>query len=257
MKKFEIQGAAIICTDTETNNVILFEPKLWTWINKQEFDENQQISFVDVNNVPYKNQETIFLSEAVDSEGTPFTEQTFALFISENLGKTSGGSGPEANSETFTVESNNSLTVPAYTLSDVITGLEWIGTPRGFEIDPINNAVKNISGEPLNIVGQVAFHINRSSGGGTTIFRFFSERSSDNGVSWTQNANSLRNFSIGRDGIDYKSGFSFTDNAWNDGDLIRFRFSREGRSVAIEPVSANFGNGVLTSHSFIWHMKKV
>ena len=153
----------------------------------------------------------------------------------------------------FTVDSDDTFTVP--TNASFVTGLEVIGTMKGFSLDTVNEAVENVSGRTLNMTGMVSFQLERT-GGGDTILWFYSESSTD-GITWTKNAKSLREIKIGKDGVDYKSGFSFTQVPWNNGVKIRFMFEVDtANSLEFLSVNNEFGGDTVTSHAFVWNMSE-
>lgn len=156
---------------------------------------------------------------------------------------------------TFTVESDDTFSVPIDTAPANMTGLTSTGTLTGVTVDTATGSVINSSGRSLNMTGTLAFQLERNSTGDVTLW-FYSESSSD-GISWTKNSNSLREIVVVRDGVDYKSGFSFTQSAWASGDYLRFKFGCSSASkLEFLQRSKVFEGDTVLSHSLIWNMSE-
>ena len=97
--KFEILGNNLVLTNTETSSVVFDEfAKESSYVSSKLDGGVAQVVYPITGN---KNPSTAFgdvirysvlLSNAVDSDDTPFTAATFRDFCRNNLGKTSGGS---------------------------------------------------------------------------------------------------------------------------------------------------------------------
>ena len=94
--KFEIQGTALIVTDTVTSEIKLDRPAKETYYQSHELDKGNIVLY-DTSGVNpyscyiYKNT----LTNSVDSNDVQFTAETFRTFVHENLGKSSPqGGGP-------------------------------------------------------------------------------------------------------------------------------------------------------------------
>lgn len=172
----------------------------------------------------------------------------------EIVNKTREKKGDLLNAKaTFHLKSFDTVVIGDTTASSIMTGLSQIGIIRGFELDVATNSIKNISGRPLQMQGTLAIQVSHS-GAQPVNFYVFSERSAD-GVTWVTNNNSLRENTIAKDGIDYRTIASFTDTPIEDGEYVRFRFARDGAGNATLLSADETIDGVsIDGHSFNWTM---
>jgi len=159
------------------------------------------------------------------------------------------------NKATFTFVSDDTFVIPIDTTPSHMTGLLYIGSLKGVTIDTATGSAVNSSGRSLNMTGTLAFQLERVSQGDVTLW-FYSERSND-GINWAKNINSLREIVVSKDGIDYKSGFSFTQNTWQDGEYLRFQFCcSDSLKLKFLQRSKVIGLDSVLSHSLIWNMSE-
>lgn len=102
-----------------------------------------------------------------------------------------------------------------------INGLTVIKSDGGFTVDANDGKVKNETGRILKYcTGTISFQPDKT-GGGVTLLNFWSERSLD-GVTWTQNSNSLRSMEVSNSGETFKTSVSSVED-WNPNEYLRFR----------------------------------
>jgi len=90
-EKIEIINNALVVTNTGTGIISISEPSKDYWYKESDLQIGR-VTFYDANGLKGDFQITqpiINLSDAVDSELTPFTESTFRTFCTANLGKSS------------------------------------------------------------------------------------------------------------------------------------------------------------------------
>lgn len=87
-KKIEIIGKSLVITDTVSSEVILDVPKSEYYYKIKKLVEDSQIVLYNLDFKDNINSKPalIFLSEAVDSALTPYTEESFISFCRNNLG---------------------------------------------------------------------------------------------------------------------------------------------------------------------------
>ncbi len=170
----------------------------------------------------------------------------------------SGGSTPTVVEKTyFSVLSKTSISVsgdndnPSY-FEDII-----LIKAGGFEIsDALTGAVKNISGRTIELMkGTVSFNPD-NVGGGSPEFYLFSERSED-GITWTLNADSLRPIEISNNSETFRTVVSTVVDLPNNYHL-RFRMFTDTGSVNFDPTAANvLGGQTITGPSVDWNLNEV
>ena len=154
----------------------------------------------------------------------------------------------------FTVDSDDTFSVPDSTTPSFITGLTQVNGINGFTIDSATGSVRNTSGKDLIMTGNVAMQYTRS-GVGDTEFFIYSQKSSD-GINWTANTDSLRYLRIDKDGIGYKSIVSFLGTPWANGDYIRFMFGKTGNTLEFQKLTQTLGGVSVSGHAFFWTMQE-
>ena len=103
--KIEIVNNALSVTNTISTEIELFQPTSFTWYEEDSLKSGfvkfygitDQIN-KDTNKYEYNKVGNSFagypIAECIDSTDTPFTDETFRTFTSDNLGKSNGGSTP-------------------------------------------------------------------------------------------------------------------------------------------------------------------
>ena len=137
-----------------------------------------------------------------------------------------------------------------------LTGMSLSDASSGFISVDTNGAIVNNSGREIkSMTGSISFQPNKT-GGGTTSLRLWSERSVD-GVSWTQNSESLRTIEIANNGETFKTSISAILN-WEDGHYLRFRvYASGGGSVSfISPTDTVLGGEIIVGASVIWELSE-
>lgn len=87
--KFEIVNNSLVVTNTDTNRIVLDEPKQFMYYNFKYLTLDTDPRIVIQNTQSTKKNiidKDIRLSQAVDSTLTPFNETTFTDFVRNNLG---------------------------------------------------------------------------------------------------------------------------------------------------------------------------
>lgn len=122
-------------------------------------------------------------------------------------------------------------------------------------LDAATGLVKNNTGRTLTMTGTVSFQTSQGAGGASELF-FWSERSNNDGVSFTENALSLRTSEVGNNAGNSQTKFSAVVN-WLDGESVRFAAYRTGGSVTLDSPSTivNGGNAV-EGVSFAWQLNE-
>ena len=90
-KKIEINGSALIVTDTISGLIIISQPSKDIWYKEKDLSEIDRVSFYDANGIQggaiYSKDLVPFqLSEAIDKDGTPFNQASFREFCVNYLG---------------------------------------------------------------------------------------------------------------------------------------------------------------------------
>lgn len=150
-----------------------------------------------------------------------------------------------------TVTINDSPTAPSF-----FTDLELNPNSKGFELTPATGAIRNVSGRLLKAcVGSISFQPNKGVGG-VTLLHLWSERSSD-GVTWTQNENSLRSIEISNSGETFKTSISAVGDL-ADGEYTRFRcYALSGGAIDfVSPTDTVLGGEVIRGASIIWELSE-
>lgn len=86
-KRFSIVGGSLRCVDTITGDILFSEPSRDIWYLEQKLQQGV-IQLYDCNTSLNSEGmfDIIFLADAQDSSGTPFTESTFRTFVFNSLG---------------------------------------------------------------------------------------------------------------------------------------------------------------------------
>lgn len=127
----------------------------------------------------------------------------------------------------------------------------------GASLDFLDGSVKNVSGRAIpQMVGTISFQPNKG-GGGVTLLHLWSERSNDDGTTWTQNSNSLRAIEISNSGETFKTSLSAILN-WAPDELIRFRiYALSGGSITfVSPTDTVLGGEVINGYSVAWELSE-
>jgi len=150
---------------------------------------------------------------------------------------------------TFHAKSLDTVVLGDAIAPSIMTGIQFIGAFRGFEIDVATQSFKNISGRPLQMTGALAIQV--LHGGAQAVELYVYSESSIDGISWVKNDNSLRKNTITKEGVDYRTISAFTDAPWQDGTYIRFRFAREGAgTLTLAPTSETLDGELIEGHSY-------
>ncbi len=85
-----------------------------------------------------------------------------------------------------------------------------------------NGEIRNLSGRTIDVVTGTFSFTPQKDGAGTTILYIVSERSTDGGVTWTPNIESLRTFELQRDINQFGTKLSMLFN-WLPNEIVRFK----------------------------------
>lgn len=133
--------------------------------------------------------------------------------------------------------------------------LNLVDTPVGFEYEASTQSIRNRSGRSVDGVGMLGIQAVRTGGGEATLY-IYSE-TSDDGVTWTPNLNSLREWVLKKDAIDFLSIPSVTISAWGDGQRIRFKFYKEGTGgVTLLTPEKTVSGETIKGQSMIWYINE-
>ena len=153
--------------------------------------------------------------------------------------------------DTITVSTN--AMAPSY-----VTGvtLSPTGSAEIAIADAATGAVVNNSDRAITMQGTVTYQVDNGTGG-TAQLLVWSERSDDNGVTWTLNDNSLRTSEVSN-----TSASSQTKSAaiadWQPGQWNRFVFANVGAgSLTLDSPSATVAGGVVGGFSFFFALVEV
>ncbi len=86
--KIQINGSALQVSDLSEGKIVILEPSSSVWYVEEDLVSGR-IQFYDANGkqrVTANKFPFVWLSDAVDGDGTPFTESTFRDFVYNNLG---------------------------------------------------------------------------------------------------------------------------------------------------------------------------
>ncbi len=138
-----------------------------------------------------------------------------------------------------------------------ITGCVMEGSEGFTLIDATEGIVRNDSGRTLALpTGAVSFQANNGTGG-AAILEIWSERSSDDFATFSENARSQRNLPISN-----STSTSATKDshalAWADGESIRFAcYNSSGGTLNLEaPSDTVNGGNAISGESFSWEISE-
>lgn len=140
--------------------------------------------------------------------------------------------------------------------ASIIAGLSFEEPSPGFTLEAALGGVRNSSGRTIHVVrGLISLHLVSANASSKQVF-LYSERSSDNGVTWTVNPNSGREGTVAgqEERYDSKSSEGFD---WLDGEIVRFRIYTDGASLSIAPVAFTVNAEVIDGPSARWNMQEV
>ncbi|CAL9955515.1 hypothetical protein VPHK225_0010 [Vibrio phage K225] len=168
-------------------------------------------------------------------QAIPEVAKHFAILSTSNIAIGADADAPTYMSGTSLAASSSN----GFTLLDAATGL-----------------VKNNTGKTLTMAGTVSFQTTQGAGGASELF-LWSERSSDDGVSFAENALSLRTIDIENNTGDSQTKVSAVSD-WLDGESVRFAMYRTGGDVTLDsPSTAVNGGNTAEGVSFIWQLNEV
>ena len=130
-KKFEILESALVITDTITGEYKDF-PKRDTYYSSKDLIDGK-IKMYDTNGVNAKGSYVYQcdLSEAVDSNGEPFSESNFVSFVRVNMGFNTASGGSGAGGDTQTISWSRSS--PSVAINTILQhndiGVSQVGVP--------------------------------------------------------------------------------------------------------------------------------
>ena len=127
----------------------------------------------------------------------------------------------------------------------------------GFElIDAATGLIKNNTGRNFSMQGTVTYQLLGT--GSTASLRLWSERSDDDGLSFTENAFSLR-VSEASNNENSSHTKSSAVETWKHGESIRWAmYNGAGGSVVLSPPSATVNGGnVVQGFSLYWQLNEV
>lgn len=143
---------------------------------------------------------------------------------------------------------------PSY-LNGVI--LDPASSPEFEVIDPIGGWIRNNSNKTLDMAGIVTYQVAKGAGGAGEL-RLWSERSSDDGVTFTENPFSLRTSEIGNNTNNSQSKSSGV-RGWAPGESMRWAmYNAEAGTVTLNrPSAAVNGGNVVEGVPFFWELKEL
>ena len=118
--------------------------------------------------------------------------------------------------------------------------------------DAATGTVRNTSGRTVDTLSGTVSFIPDKTGVGTAILHLVTERSADNGVTWTGNLKSLEIFELQRDSNQFSTKLSILFD-WLPNELIRFKAYSTG-ALDLVPPSDTIEGEVYTGYSFFWSM---
>lgn len=124
-------------------------------------------------------------------------------------------------------------------------------------IDPANGWVKNNSGRSFSMQGTVTYQPEQGAGGSAQL-RLWSERSGDDGSTFTENDFSLRKSGVSNNSDDSQTKSSAVDT-WNDGESIRWAMYNAGPGeITLKSPTDTVNNGnVISGLAFYWQLNEV
>jgi hypothetical protein len=137
----------------------------------------------------------------------------------------------------FGVRSNDTIAISEnIEAASLLTGLVVEGSEVGWELEQALGGMRNVSGRTLEFVeGLISMHTVSTNASKATVY-LYSETSTDNGSTWSKNAQSGRQHSVSGQTEQYNSrsseAFNVADNA-----IVRFRLYTDKANITIEPVS--------------------
>ena len=169
----------------------------------------------------------------------------------------SGGGGVEIAKESFMVRSNDSISISIdQDASSIITGIIFEQNTSGWQLEAALGGVRNVSGRTIAVnKGIVSAHISSASVTAREIFTF-TERSADNGVTWSKVEQSGRSSSIRGTSDQYGSKdsevFAVLDN-----EIIRKKYFADGADETINQISFLADGDTVMGPSFRWRLEEV
>ncbi|AZU97939.1 hypothetical protein [Vibrio phage LP.1] len=143
---------------------------------------------------------------------------------------------------------------PSY-LNGVI--LDPVSSPEFEVVDPIGGWIKNNSSKTLDMAGIVTYQVAKGAGGAGELL-LWSERSLDDGATFTENPFSLRTSEIGNN-TDNSQSKSSGVRGWAPGESMRWAMYNAGAgAVTLNRPSATVNNGnVVEGVPFFWELKEL
>ncbi len=152
----------------------------------------------------------------------------------------------------FIAVSNDTISVSSDQASpSFLTGFDFSGSGEFELFDQATGAVKNVSDRTIRVQGSISYNPDKIAGG-VALLQVFSESSTDEGVSYTTNPDSLRPLEVSNAGESFKTTVSFLEE-WSPGQIVRFRiFEDNGVALNITTSSTTALNQTVDGHSVIW-----
>lgn len=128
---------------------------------------------------------------------------------------------------------------------------------KGFTLLDASGLIRNDTGRILNMQGTVTYQLDNGTGG-TAQLNLWSERSDNDGTTFTENANSLRSSEASNTSNTSQTKSSAVEN-WHPGESIRWVIynSAGGTPTLDSPSVVVNGGNTVDGFSFYWQLNEV
>lgn len=157
----------------------------------------------------------------------------------------------------FEISTQQTITVNTDPLNPSFIGNMSVAASSGMTlVDPLTGCIRNDTGRIIKFMsGTINFNPNKG-GGGVSRIHLVSERSSDGGVTWEGNLDSLRVIEISNNGESYGTKLSYVLD-WLPGQHIRFRvYSVSGGAVDFVSSTQQIIGQPFTSAAATWELSE-
>lgn len=156
----------------------------------------------------------------------------------------------------FTVVSTGTVSIGNSANPSILTGLYVVTPIQGFELNASIGAVRNLTGRNIPLMlGNLALHITKMSGGSDMKLEVYSEVSPD-GITWIKNPLNLRQKTFSKDAIDFWTMPSGMID-WPSNYYVRFRlFTNSSGTMNLVAPTSTVGTDNLVGLSVVWFMEE-
>ena len=155
------------------------------------------------------------------------------------------------NGASFSASCNSTVSVPVDSANPAFLGPFTLDYAQDITlVNAAEGIVRNDSGRVITMSGSINYNPDKG-GGGVTTLNLVSERSADNGTTWTGNLDSKRTVEIANTSESFQTLLSWIIT-WNPGELLRFRAWISGGTLNFVTSSDAALGQTFTSPSVVW-----